>query len=63
MRRTLKLNKETVRVLTDESLQLAVGGTTSGTLNPFCTNGTCASVGCLPPTAAYLTCGCHKQIE
>jgi|SoiMethySBSTD1v2_1073268.scaffolds.fasta_scaffold89260_4 hypothetical protein len=63
MRKKLKLNTETVRLLSDEALRFAVGGTTSETANPFCTNGTCASVGCTPHTAGYLSCGCHKEIE
>ena len=50
MRKQLKLKKETVRLLSDDALQFAVGGTTSETANPFCTNGTCASVGCEPAT-------------
>ncbi len=50
--RKLMLKRETVRLLSDEALQYAVGGTTSETANPFCTNGTCASVGCPPETGA-----------
>ena len=63
MRGKLTLNKETVRLLSDEALRSAVGGTTSETMNPFCTNGTCASVGCTPHTAAYITCTCPKRLE
>ena len=63
MRKKLKLNKETVRLLSDDALRFAVGGTTSETANPFCTGGTCASVGCTPHTAAYITCTCPRKIE
>ena len=48
--RRLRLHRETIRVLTDESLQFVVGGTSSNTAV------TCVSVGCPPPTAPPTQC-------
>jgi len=57
--RQLKLKKETVRLLSDESLMFAVGGTSSSSID---TGGVCVSSGC-PPQTMPGHCVWPKQID
>ena len=59
MRKQLRLKKETVRLLSDEALMFAVGGTSSSSID---TNAICVSSGC-PPETGPGHCVWPKQID